>query len=352
MDEQNPETIGMLDNDYDLYGFDHSEELEWRNYEQQSFDLENGIGYLYANSTNTDIAFNGVLNRANANVSIPVTYDGNADFKGLNLVGNPFVCDAYLLNENNGIIPFFKISADGDTLVAAQAGTAIKPCEGVFVICPNDGQSHSVVFTTTTPANLGEAGVVPSMLLPAHDLLVHQDASLNFIQTIILLQGWNWGSTYLDITLDDLKAALVEALPEATSITIKSQSQNTSYNGSMWRGSLNALDVALMYEIQVPASCTITLTGTPINPIEHPVNIIANGNTWIGFPLDESKSVDETFGTFPVAGDIIKSKGGRATFTSENGWRGTLNTLEPGQGYIYKSASGEVRTFTFPNIVR
>jgi predicted outer membrane repeat protein len=348
-DEQAPSTLGMLENNYDLYGFDQSQELEWRNYEQQSFNLENGIGYLYANNTDTNIAFNGVLNRANANVSVPVTYDANAVLKGLNLVGNPFACNAYLLDEDNETMPFYKMSSIGDTLVAAQAGTAIKPCEGVFVVCPNDGQTHSVVFTTTAPENIGEAEEVPSMLLPVHDTLVHQDASLinNIIQTIALLQGWNWWSTNLDITLDNLKAALVTALPGATSITIKSQTGSTFYDGSIWRGTLNALDVAQMYEIKVPSSCTITQTGIPIDPSEHPVTIAANGNTWIGFPFGESKSLDDAFVSFPVNGDIIKSKDGSA-FYNGTMWRGVLTGLQPGQGYIYKSASGEVRTFTYP----
>jgi hypothetical protein len=350
-EDQAPSTLGMLgmlDNNSDLYGFDQSQELEWRNYKQQFFNLENGIGYIYANITDIDIAFNGVLNRANANISVPVTYDANAVLKGLNLVGNPFACNAYLLDEDNETIPFFKMNEAGNALVAAQAGTAIKPCEGVFIICPNDGQAHSVIFTTTAPANLGVAQEVPSMLLPVHTLPVHQDASSNYIiQTIALLQGWNWWSPHLNMTLDDLKATLVAALPDETSITIKSQTESTFFNGSIWRGTLETMDVAQMYEIKVPASCTITLTGAPIDPSEHPVTIAANGNTWIGYPFGESKTLSEAFGSFPVNGDIVKSKDGSASYNGTM-WRGVLTGLQPGQGYIYKSASGEERTFTFP----
>jgi hypothetical protein len=169
------------------------------------------------------------------------------------------------------------------------------------------------------------------------------------VQTVMLNEGWNWWSSNVEITLEDLEAALEEALENATSITIKSQNKNTTYNGSTWRGSLNTLDVAMMYEINVPASCTITLTGAPINPSEHPVTINANANTWIGYPFNESKTLVEAFGsTFPVNGDIVKSKGGSATYN--NGvWRSTsLTELQPGQGYIYKSASGETRIFTYP----
>ena len=53
------------------------------------------------------------------------------------------------------------------------------------------------------------------------------------------------------------------------------------------------------------------------------------------------------FGSFPVNGDFIKSKEGRATYNGTT-WRGTFQSIEPGQGYIFKSASTETRTFTFP----
>ena len=166
-------------------------------------------------------------------------------------------------------------------------------------------------------------------------------------QTVDLVAGWNWFSTNVDITLDDLKNALVAALPGATSITIKSQTLSTSYTGSIWRGTLNAMDVAMMYEIKVPTSCSITLAGTPIDPTEHPVTITATGNTWIGYPLDESKTLNEAFGSFPVNGDIVKSKDSSASYSGSS-WRGRLSELQPGQGYIYKSNSTNNRTFHFP----
>jgi hypothetical protein len=165
-------------------------------------------------------------------------------------------------------------------------------------------------------------------------------------QTYELSAGWNWWSTNLDITLDQLKAALVAALPGTSSIIIKSQTQSISYNGSSWRGSLNAIDIAQMYMIQVSASCAITLTGIQANSNEHPVTIVANGNTWIGFPLDENMSLSEVFGSFPVENDIIKSQQGNAIYNGSS-WRGAFQNLELGKGYIYKSASQEIRTFTF-----
>ena len=165
-------------------------------------------------------------------------------------------------------------------------------------------------------------------------------------QTINLSEGWNWFSTYLDITLDDLKAALVEALP-GTAITIKSQTQNTTYNPNTqrWGGNLT-WDVAKMYNIKVAASCEITLVGTPINPAEHPVTIV-NGVNWIGFPFSENMSISDVFAGFAANGDKVKSQNSTGQYQGGS-WRGNLNALEPGKGYVYISNTQGIRIFIFP----
>ena len=161
-------------------------------------------------------------------------------------------------------------------------------------------------------------------------------------QTTELEAGWNWFSTNVDITLDDLKAALVAT--GNTSITIKSRNQNISYAGGRWRGNLD-FDVALMYKIYVSTACEITLQGSHLNPTEHPITI-KNGPNWIGFPLTESMTLNNAFAGFAVNGDVIKHKGGSAKY-SNGQWRGAFN-LEPGKGYIYTSGVAGNRTLTFP----
>ena len=166
------------------------------------------------------------------------------------------------------------------------------------------------------------------------------------VQTCALSQGWNWFSTNVEVTLDDLKTALLEALP-GTAISIKSQTQNTSYNpiNNRWVGSL-AWDVAKMYMIKVATNCEITLTGMPIHPAEHPVTIL-NGANWIGFPFNSSLTLSNAFAGFAVNGDKIKSQTNNALYNGIR-WQGQLNTLEPNKGYIYISNSSDDRIFTFP----
>lgn len=172
-------------------------------------------------------------------------------------------------------------------------------------------------------------------------------------QPITLNEGSNYVSFYVDITIDNLKAA-VEAAYVSGSVTIKTLvGGQTMYNGARWRGSLNVLDPTKMYMIVVENSPAIEIPveGMPIDPAESPITIPA-GTSWFGFPLTESMSVTDAFAGFAlVNGDMVKTTTGQATYNNGR-WRGALNTLEPGIGYIFKSAASvtEDRTLIFsPN---
>lgn len=110
---------------YDLYLFDQSSQQEWRNYKAEPFYLENGKGYLYANADNNTFAFTGTLN--NTNGTVDVDYDKAATFKGFNLIGNPFPCNAYL----PAGMSYYRIN--GEVLAAVTDDSPIAPLEGVFV---------------------------------------------------------------------------------------------------------------------------------------------------------------------------------------------------------------------------
>ena len=164
-------------------------------------------------------------------------------------------------------------------------------------------------------------------------------------QTLGLSAGTNWVSFNVETNIDDLKAALVAALP-GTNITIQSQTQKATYNGSRWTGRLTSIDVANMYKIKVTAACELTLQGEKVNPAELPLTIIPGVN-WIAYELEEANAPETVFAGFAVPGDYVKSQTQKKSYNGSR-WTGRLNSLEPGQGYIYNSASSETRTFTYP----
>ncbi len=133
---------GLLANNYDLYLFDQSEELEWRNIKTGAFStIDHKTGYLYANNNQTTLTFNGTL--AATAEPTGLAYDGNASLKGFNLVGNPYPCnttierDFYVIDENNEVN-------------LAKGERKIAPCEGVFVKAT--AENETVTFNKATSA--------------------------------------------------------------------------------------------------------------------------------------------------------------------------------------------------------
>ena len=186
--------------------------------------------------------------------------------------------------------------------------------------------------------------------LPYHNLLDDQDASASSMltQNICLAGGVNWVSFYVETTLDDVKAALLNAANNAPGIKITSQNNGyTNWNGNSWRGSLNPFEVNEMYMIETPSSCEISLNAMPIDPAAHPITI-ENGSNWIGFPLVESITLNNAFSGFAMNGDKVTAQNdGFANFNGVN-WRGGLTNLQPGQGYKYEVTTIGERTFVFP----
>ena len=169
-------------------------------------------------------------------------------------------------------------------------------------------------------------------------------------QTIELTAGSNYVSYNVEITLAQLKAALVEAYPNSA-ITIKSKTQTHSYNPNnhRWTGSFNTFNVANMNIIKVAEDGEITLQGLPIDPAEHPITITQGQSTYISFPLTEEMTPTAAFAGFAAQGDKIKSKAATCAY-NRNRWGNQIPTLEPGKGYIYQGgANTGTRTLVFPS---
>ena len=174
------------------------------------------------------------------------------------------------------------------------------------------------------------------------------------IQTIALAQGWNWVSTYVEITLDDLKAALLAAYPDAAinQLVIKGNGVGQTAwnpNAHRWIGQLTTMNLSQMYMVKAPEAGEITLEGMPIDvtTLELTIN---PGVNWIAFPLSQGMSLAEAFAGFSTNQDVVKGNGlGQATWNNNaHRWVGQLQNLVPGQGYIYNSKATESKPFYYP----
>ena len=168
------------------------------------------------------------------------------------------------------------------------------------------------------------------------------------MQAVALSAGANYVSFYVETNLDDLKAALAGAAPNAN-ISIKSQTQTTTYNPNnhRWTGNIT-LDLAKMYIINVSTAIEISLEGMPLDPAEHPITITGNGTTYLGFPFSTSMTPTDAFAGFAVQGDKLKNQSSTCPYNRGH-WGTQIPALEPGKGYKYISPSGSTdRVFTYP----
>ena len=151
-------------NTYDLYRFDQSEELEWRNYRASineatpnGFDLEFGKGYLYGNTSNSngvDLVFKGTAYSGDGVVPLTKANSGpGLDFPDWNLVGNPFPVKAYIADKRS----FYTMNSDGNEIIAINPEQHIEPMTGVFVVFKEGAQTDAITFTTTKPTQTGES---------------------------------------------------------------------------------------------------------------------------------------------------------------------------------------------------
>ena len=161
VDNLDPKTVtgdpvGMTGADYDLYWFnENSAATEWQNYEAGNFNLECLKGYLYASSVSTTLTFTGAPYSGDGKVTLNMA-GTTAGIAGLNLIGNPFNAEVYLVDEGNHAVPYYRMNDDGDAFTD-QMTTQIAKCEGVFVQATSAGQN--VWFTTTTPSKGGRLDI-------------------------------------------------------------------------------------------------------------------------------------------------------------------------------------------------
>ena len=138
-----PSTVGMTTGEYDLYSFNQAEDDEWRNYKAGAFtSLEPGKGYLYAHKTGGEFTLTGTAYTGNG--TIELVYDDAAiDFKGWNLVGNPWGEKAY---PDHAFYTMAEGGADID-VTPNVAGTEVAAMTGIFVVA--ESENETVTFSKT-----------------------------------------------------------------------------------------------------------------------------------------------------------------------------------------------------------
>ncbi len=168
---------------------------------------------------------------------------------------------------------------------------------------------------------------------------------------IPVYSGWNWVSFFLDTpTYGDTSLKAKLACIADTSVQIKRDVGFISYNGNNWIGSaFNSLSPLYLYKMKKTSFDTLILRGTVANPANKKINLVNNWN-WIGYVSIRNQEINSALaGLTPAVGDVLKSKYSFSIYGgTSQGWIGSLKTLIPGEGYMYKSLATGTKSFTWP----
>jgi len=175
------------------------------------------------------------------------------------------------------------------------------------------------------------------------------------VQNVVFAEGWNWMSTYIEQDENDGLAAL-EAGLGTNGVSIVSQSNGfVTYDEEYdeWSGNLTALNNEEMFKVNTSADVEFEMEGYQADVNDHVITLY-NGWTYLGFISMEPMSIEEAFAGFtPTDGDMVKAQEGFATYDAEaEEWSGSLNTLNVGLGFMYKSNNEDDVTFTYPTLQR
>jgi hypothetical protein len=134
------------ESDFDLYGWNRTAtDEEWQN-NHDGIDLQNGVGFLYANRDDMELSFTATLQRSSLPITKTPAYD--EEHGGWNLYGNPFPCEAYITTDTEGLT-FYRLVDNGWELIE---GT-IAPLEAFFVKATAAGQTFTI--SREAPAKSG-----------------------------------------------------------------------------------------------------------------------------------------------------------------------------------------------------
>lgn len=204
-----------------------------------------------------------------------------------------------------------------------------------------------VVYSEVTPHDIlfETNGIVGSALDPQ---IFSTDYEIEV--KIPLDAGWNWISQYLLNADSSNFDILFESLEANTGDQVNGQTEFANFlEGTGWVGPLenSGLRPEQLNKFFNSDADTLVMRGDIIDPSTRTIHL-GEGWNWIGFISIRNQGITQALGNLsPAIGDQIKGRSQFSVYANDNlGWQGTLQTLVPGRGYMYKS--GQNVDFTFP----
>jgi len=163
-------------------------------------------------------------------------------------------------------------------------------------------------------------------------------ATKNVISQVIdLHKGWNWISLWVKPNCGN-KASSIFAPITNYGFEIKARTFGANMLSLEGVHSMT-IEPSESYHVYVNRDVKLTLTGEKVDATTVKMTFHQSKKDyswhWIGYPLNNTKTVGQAFADFnPQQDDIIKNSNQFSMYDSHK-WLGDLQYLEPGKGYVY-----------------
>jgi hypothetical protein len=192
------------------------------------------------------------------------------------------------------------------------------------------------------------------------DKPVRFDGGDGFVQNFSLKKGWNWVSFNVSSKQLDKMYTLLTSMPWQNGDIVTDMGSNLTmtYKGNQWIATDNPEEIAISskksYAIKVQEPCNIPIGGTVIKEQDERTIDLKQGWNAIGYTPAINLTVETALSDYydqAETGDVIKSQTEFAYFTKSGNtgrWRGSLQYMKPGEGYMMLRKGEGNASFTYP----
>lgn len=153
--------------------------------------------------------------------------------------------------------------------------------------------------------------------------------------TVDLAKGWNWVS-------HDLAAPLQVSELASVALRVRTQTQEGVFDAiNGYVGNLSTVAGHEAMKIEAAAAGQKAFTGEQFNPGKNIIDMQAGWN-WLGYPLSQAMTVSDALAYMDVEdGDCLTNLEDGFSVYHDGNWKGNLQTMDPGHGYLYKAQSAK-----------
>lgn len=201
--------------------------------------------------------------------------------------------------------------------------------------CPCDSET-AIKYDSDAPIVINDDNVTIKAIARGVDLAESDVTEFNYsLRTTTvgytLPEGWTW------ISHNEEESIPTTAFQTGAERIVSQTQELINDPVAGFIGNLTELEPAVGYKVKQSAENTVRLSGYEWNASQQAVPVESGWN-WIGYPVNQTMTIEEALAFFtPAEGDFIVGQNGYAEY-ADGEWKGTLEGMKPGEGFLYKSA--------------